>query len=546
MKRDTFGGVLLVAAIMLFPCHSGGDEPSLPSGEVVMSTDRACYYPGEYVNITATGWAGVPTIGDFPINFWAITDSAGDPVFETANLLLATGGFMGTLNGTWNQTYRFPYGQPPSGEQVPPGRYTILFYEIPRPNETVHGWIPTEIEIGECGGGPIADAGPDQTGYEGDVVQLNGTGSRGSSFGLWEDTFGNSAKISEIVNATILDGSIVLQNVSLSIMHTFDTDPGFVIEDDMPINRIWWNASRKAIQWYTDREDLLDHYEKLVGFPPFPITDSMDFSAQVDYMYWRADTYAIGDPLLLQKKESWRLGQKHGPTNNTLLVRVYGGDPDHGDLDGLFNFMIDDAGGAHIVYGIDQDKHYSELFTSRVTWDSETRTMSAHVRDDSGNIVTNGSKVLDEGFVFSKYGIGSYGEGEIDNKPHIGEGLADNISIRAFGYKTPGWIVSELISPEGLLSWGVLDVEATEPERTQIEIQVLDESGSSILQNIRPDDCPLSLDGLIDPVLFPGIKLKAVLTTERNETPSLLGWNVRYQTEGVLDFEWDMNHLVDS
>jgi len=183
MRRYSRGGAVIIVAMVLAPFLAYGDpsQPMLPVGEVVMSTDKEFYCQGELVNITATGWAGVPSIGDFPINFWAITDSAGDPVFETSNLLTAVGGFNGTLNGMWNQTYRFPYGQPPSGEQVPPGRYTVWFYEIPRPNETIPGWIPAEIEIGECGSGPIAVAGPDQTVYEGDIVQFNGTESKGST-----------------------------------------------------------------------------------------------------------------------------------------------------------------------------------------------------------------------------------------------------------------------------------------------------------------------------------------------------------------------------
>ncbi|MCJ2557390.1 MAG: hypothetical protein LN415_09880, partial [Candidatus Thermoplasmatota archaeon] len=148
-------------------------------------------------------------------------------------------------------------------------------------------WDSVWIEIGPgTPSDPVADAGTDQTVYEGDVVQLNGTGSQGSSFGLWEDTFGNSAKISEIVNTTILDGSIILQNVSLTVKHTFETDPGFVIEDDMPETVLWWDSVKEAIRWYVDREDPRDHYEKLVGFLPFPITDAMDISARVDYMYW--------------------------------------------------------------------------------------------------------------------------------------------------------------------------------------------------------------------------------------------------------------------
>ncbi|MCK5291230.1 MAG: PKD domain-containing protein [Thermoplasmata archaeon] len=188
MKRGRAGEVLFVVAVILVPFYVGDDLPELllPVGGVLMSTDKECYCVGEDVNITATGWASVPSIGDFPYVFWAITSESGETVFETSNLLTAVGAFNGTLNGTWNQTYRFPYGDPPHGEQVPPGTYTIWFYEIPRPNESVSGWIPTEAEVVECDG-PVADAGLNQTVYEGDAVQFNGTGSysQGANVGGW-------------------------------------------------------------------------------------------------------------------------------------------------------------------------------------------------------------------------------------------------------------------------------------------------------------------------------------------------------------------------
>lgn len=188
MKRNRARAVLLAVAVFLIPFYVSDDlpKPLLPKGEVIMSTDKECYCVGEEVRITATGWAGVPNVGDFPYTFWAITDEAGYPVFETSNLLTATGGFNGTLNGTWNQTYRLLHGGPPHGQQVPPGTYTVWFYEIPRPNESVPGWIPTEAHIIECDG-PVADAGLDQTVHEGDTVQFNGTGSysQGTNVGGW-------------------------------------------------------------------------------------------------------------------------------------------------------------------------------------------------------------------------------------------------------------------------------------------------------------------------------------------------------------------------
>ncbi len=247
METYSPGGVFLVVAIVLAPflVDANPPQPMLPVGEVVMNTNRPFYCQGEPVAITATGWAGVPSVGDFPTTFWAVTNASVGTVFETANLLLVTGSFNGTLNGTWNQTYRFMHGQPPSGEQVPLGAYTIWFYEIPRPNETVPGWIPTEIVIVECGGGPVADAGQDQTVYVGDVVQFDGTGSHGPD-GPWE---------TEVVDTDRLVGresSMALDNDDYPHISYFDemnkdlkyakwTESGWKLETvDSPGMVGWW------------------------------------------------------------------------------------------------------------------------------------------------------------------------------------------------------------------------------------------------------------------------------------------------------------------
>jgi hypothetical protein len=129
-----------------------GEPSTLPIGAVVMSTDKACYLPGEPVAITATGWAGVPSIGDFPWIFWAIEDASGGPVFETMNMLDAIGSFNGTLTGTWDQAYRLLFGGNLTG-QVPNGTYVIRFYELPPLGGSPPDWVdPATIEIGDCGG----------------------------------------------------------------------------------------------------------------------------------------------------------------------------------------------------------------------------------------------------------------------------------------------------------------------------------------------------------------------------------------------------------
>ncbi|MFQ6128412.1 MAG: PKD domain-containing protein [Thermoplasmata archaeon] len=545
MKAPFRGGALIVVAIVLaqFFASPAPPQPHLPVGEVVMSTDKACYRPGELVRITATGWAVVPSVGDFPFIFWAITNASGGHVFETFNPFLAIGGFNGTLNGTWNQTYRLFGGKPPSGMPVPPGSYTIWFYEIPPPNETIPSWIPAEIVIGECGAEVVADAGPDQVVYEGETVNLNGRGSQSSPImHSWWDNFQNDSKISQMVNTTILNGSLVLSNKSFSIKHTFDTDPGFIIEDDQPNTVIWWDSTKKVMRWRTQRGDNRDHYEKMVGFLPFPITEAMDFSTRVNYMYWRADMYAIGVVLFLQKNESFRLGSKIGPANNTLVNNVYGGDPVQGGNDRLVAKLYDNSSVSHRYY-IDYDKHYWELFTTIVAWDSDTRTMRVVIKDPLNNVLMDVSGFIDDEFTFNKYGVGSISTG----LPAVAEGFTDNMSISAYGYRTPGWVTSELISPPGgMQSWGVLNVSAIEPEKTQIEIQVIDEFGSPIVSGIRPSDCPLSLQGLVDPTAHPRIMLEAILSTERNETPSLLSWDVGYSLENPLSYYWDVNHLIDS
>ncbi|MCJ2563793.1 MAG: PKD domain-containing protein, partial [Candidatus Thermoplasmatota archaeon] len=393
-----------------------------------------------------------------------------------------------------------------------------------------------------------AEAGPDQVVNEGETVQLSGSGSEGGSLGYyWSDDFDDDSRISESVNTTVGSGSVVLADLSFSISHSFDTDPGFVVEDDMPNTEIWWDAPNGTIRWYTDREDPRDHYEKLIGFFPFPVTNAMDISARVDYMYWRADTYAVADPLLLQNNGSWRLGTKWGPNNNTVIMRVYGGDPLLGDVDLHAGFMWDNPGTSFQIYQTEYDMHYWELLTSRIAWDSDTETMYGEVRDPIGTLVGSGTSIISENFTLHKYGVGSYGEGNIDGNPHIGEGFADNYSISAFGYRTPGWVTSEVITAPGPSgAWGVLNVSAVEPNRTQIDIQVLDEFGTPIVSGIRPSDCPLSLDGLIDPATYPKIMLKAILSTDRNETPALLSWNVSYHAQSaIISYQWDVNQFVD-
>lgn len=393
-----------------------------------------------------------------------------------------------------------------------------------------------------------ADAGPDRLVNEGEPLQIVGNGSSGfSSFVEWTDTFDDDSRISQFVNTTISSGSVVLENVSLRITHTFDTDPGFVVQDDQPSTNIWWDSGQQVIRWYVDREDPRDHYEKLVGFLPHPIVDTMDFSAHVDYLYWRADSFAVADALLLQKNGSFRSGSKWGDANNTTMVRVYGGNPDYGDLDRLQGGLFDDTGVPYIIYDIDYDQHYWELFTTHIVWDSDTRTMYGEVRDTFDTVVVNGTQVVDQGFIFHKYGVGSFGDGFIgDGQPNIGEGWADNISISAFGYETRGVVISEQIAQgDNLSNWITFNMSTNEPTGTDIKVDILNESGVPLIQGIDASDCPLDLFVDIDPFTNPVLMLRANLMTDRNETPALLDWSINYSVSQPVEYLWDVNHLVD-
>ncbi len=152
MRERSYLGAVLIAGLMLStPLFvATPQQQSLPEGDVTMSTDKHCYSPGEEVRITATGWARLPSIGDFPDIFWAITDEYGDPVFETLNAFDMIWDFSGTLTGIWNQTYRL-HNDSRSGSPVPPGLYAIWFYVIPPPPYVDWPpWIPATIVIGDC------------------------------------------------------------------------------------------------------------------------------------------------------------------------------------------------------------------------------------------------------------------------------------------------------------------------------------------------------------------------------------------------------------
>ena len=159
-KGVPFGFIVVVALTALgagMPAaHPAGGYPG--GGEALMSTDKPCYAPGEDVAITATGSAYVIATGYFPIRFWGITNASGDAVFQPLNGQAAIGWLDGTLEGTWDQTYLLDTWErrdPRTGTPVPSGTYTIWFYEVVPEEWRPPGWIPTDIEIGDCAGGAL-------------------------------------------------------------------------------------------------------------------------------------------------------------------------------------------------------------------------------------------------------------------------------------------------------------------------------------------------------------------------------------------------------
>src|SRR5437867_9643746 len=92
--------VLFSAAILSPPAASPGPSPDVGAGEAVMGTDKPCYKVGEPVQITATGSAAVPAIGDFPTIFWGVSNESSEAVWQTFNMLTAVGSFSGTMEGS--------------------------------------------------------------------------------------------------------------------------------------------------------------------------------------------------------------------------------------------------------------------------------------------------------------------------------------------------------------------------------------------------------------------------------------------------------------
>lgn len=185
------GSIIVCVSLVLmnfqFPidAFSNTDGPTFP---LEVSTDKYYYSQGEEVAVTLTN------VGDKTIEFLnppgvQVVNSTGHiivnqcPSVAPVIIPLDAGE---TLTRRWDQEHflcSHPGDPvPPNGEQVAPGRYKLIAgsgnarYGGEKRPVADSVWI----EIGPAEGSPVADAGLDQTVHEGDIVQFNGTGSRGS------------------------------------------------------------------------------------------------------------------------------------------------------------------------------------------------------------------------------------------------------------------------------------------------------------------------------------------------------------------------------
>lgn len=122
----------------------------------------------------------------------------------------------------------------------------------------------------------------------------------------------------------------------------------------------------------------------------------------------------------------------------------------------------------------------------------------------------------------------------------INSGQVD-LSSDASGYVSPGYIISNEISPGSITDWDNFSFTDSKPDNTQITYQVLHYDGVNWV--LIPDGdlagnstgltgSPIDLSSL-DSTAYPGLKVKANLATSLiSNTPSLLDWQVSWKTSG--------------
>jgi hypothetical protein len=199
MRVGIFLICVSLVAMNLQPPIGFLDNTDGPTYPLEVSTDKYRYSVGEWVNITITN------VGEEEITFHMIppdlyiVDTALRIVVDTkycihADAIIKIPPGESYLH-FWDQKYMIcdpdAIPIPPSGTPVDEGKYLLSAGM----NDSEYGgiradiWDSVWIEIGPVNVPPVANAGPDQTAYEGDAVQFDGTGSTSSASGTgeWEN-----------------------------------------------------------------------------------------------------------------------------------------------------------------------------------------------------------------------------------------------------------------------------------------------------------------------------------------------------------------------
>lgn len=171
-------------AVPILPANSDG--PTFP---LEVSTDRYYYPSGVDIDIILANVGEKHIVfRPTPVDLY-IVDSTSQVIVDTTSCpkpnaevrIYNIGNYLYSME--WDERYLIcdENGdlKPPSGEEVPLGEYTIsagsdsAWYGY----DPIPIWDSVSIEIGSGNPPPVADAGPDQTVYVGDIVHFNGSWS---------------------------------------------------------------------------------------------------------------------------------------------------------------------------------------------------------------------------------------------------------------------------------------------------------------------------------------------------------------------------------